>query len=71
MVCNKAKNDLGVVAPRLAELLGVDVKFVNCTRGAELEETVKNAENVHFPRLYGFAKHHLTRIANHHWHYGV
>ena len=28
---DKAKNDLSVVAPRLSELLGVDVKFVNCT----------------------------------------
>lgn len=42
---DKAKNDLSVVAPRLAELLGRDVQFVNCTKGAELEEAVKNAEN--------------------------
>ena len=42
---DKAKNNLAVVAPRLAELLGRDVKFVDCTRGAELEEAVKNAEN--------------------------
>ena len=42
---DKAKNDLGVVAPRLAELLGVDVKFVNCTRGEELETAVKEANN--------------------------
>ena len=42
---DKAKNDLSVVAPRLAELLGKDVQFVNCTRGAELEEAVKNADN--------------------------
>ena len=42
---DKAKNDLSVVAPRLAELLGKDVQFVNCTRGAELEEAVKNANN--------------------------
>ena len=40
---DKAKNNLAVVAPRLAELLGRDVKFVDCTRGAELEEAVKNA----------------------------
>lgn len=42
---DKAKNDLAVVAPRLSELLGKDVKFVNCTRGAELEEAIKNANN--------------------------
>ena len=42
---DKAKNDLGVVAPRLAELLGVDVKFVNATRGEELETAVKEANN--------------------------
>ncbi|MCD7840340.1 MAG: phosphoglycerate kinase [Erysipelotrichaceae bacterium] len=42
---DKAKNDLSVVAPRLSELLGVDVKFVNCTRGPELEEAVKEANN--------------------------
>ena len=42
---DKAKNNLAVVAPRLAELLGKDVKFVDCTRGAELEEAVKNADN--------------------------
>lgn len=40
---DKAKNDLAVVAPRLAKLLGKDVKFVNCTKGPELEEAVKNA----------------------------
>lgn len=42
---DKAKNNLAVVAPRLAELLGKDVKFVDCTRGPELEEAVKNANN--------------------------
>lgn len=42
---DKAKNNLAVVAPRLAELLGVDVKFVNCTRGEELETAVKEANN--------------------------
>ena len=42
---DKAKNDLAVVAPRLAELLGVDVKFVNATRGEELETAVKEANN--------------------------
>ena len=42
---DKAKNDLAVVAPRLSELLGKPVQFVNCTRGAELEEAVKNAHD--------------------------
>ena len=42
---DKAKNNLAVVAPRLSELLGVDVKFVDCTRGAELENAVKEADN--------------------------
>ena len=42
---DKAKNDLSVAAPRLAELLGKDVKFVNCTRGVELETAVKEANN--------------------------
>ena len=42
---DKAKNNLAVVAPRLAELLGVDVKFVDATRGPVLEEAVKTAEN--------------------------
>ena len=42
---DKAKNDLSVAAPRLAELLGKDVKFVNCTRGEELETAVKEANN--------------------------
>lgn len=42
---DKAKNNLSVVAPRLAELLGSDVQFVNCTKGVELEEAVKTANN--------------------------
>ncbi len=42
---DKAKNNLAVAAPRLSELLGVDVKFVDCTRGAELENAVKEANN--------------------------
>ncbi|HBG67317.1 MAG TPA: phosphoglycerate kinase [Kandleria vitulina] len=42
---DKAKNNMAVVAPRLAELLGRDVKFVDATRGPKLEEAVKNAEN--------------------------
>ena len=39
-----AKNSLAPVAVRLAELLGQPVKFVPQTRGAELEEAVKNME---------------------------
>lgn len=42
---DKAKNNLAVVAPRLSKLLGVDVKFVDCTRGPVLEEAVKSADN--------------------------
>ncbi len=42
---DKAKNDLACVAVRLEELLGKPVTFVNCTRGEELENTVKNADN--------------------------
>ena len=41
---DKAKNDLACVAVRLEELLGKPVTFVNCTRGEELENTVKNAD---------------------------
>ena len=37
-----AKNDLAPVAVRLEELIGQPVKFVPQTRGAELEEAVKN-----------------------------
>ena len=37
-----AKNDLTPVAKRLAELLNKEVKFVNATRGAELEEAAAN-----------------------------
>jgi phosphoglycerate kinase len=36
------KNDLSIVASRLSELLGKDVKFVNSTRGEELESTVNS-----------------------------
>ena len=39
-----AKNDLAPVAVKLAELLGKPVKFVNATRGAELEEAINNME---------------------------
>ena len=37
-----AKNDLAPVAVKLAELLGKPVKFVNATRGAELEDAINN-----------------------------
>ena len=39
---DKAKNSLAPVAKRLEELLGQKVTFVPATRGAELEEAVKN-----------------------------
>lgn len=37
-----AKNDLAPVAAKLAELLGKPVKFVNATRGKELEDAINN-----------------------------
>ena len=37
-----AKNDITPVAKRLEELIGKSVKFINATRGAELEEAAKN-----------------------------
>ena len=39
---DKAKNDMSIVATRLAELQSAPVKFVNATRGAELEDAVRN-----------------------------
>lgn len=42
---DKATNTLAPVAQRLSELLNKDVKFINQTRGAELENTVKNLKN--------------------------
>ncbi len=42
---DKAKNDMSIVAKRLAELTSAPVKFVNATRGPELEEAVKAQEN--------------------------
>jgi phosphoglycerate kinase len=39
---DKAKNDMSIVAKKLAELQKAPVQFVNATRGAELEEAVKN-----------------------------
>ena len=42
---DKAKNDMAIVAKRLAELLPNNkVVFVNATRGAEVEEAVADAE---------------------------
>ena len=41
---DKAKNSLAPVAKKLAELLGQPVKFIPQTRGAELEEAVKNMD---------------------------
>ena len=40
---DKAKNDLAVVAPCLEKHLGKPVTFVNATRGAVLEDAIKNA----------------------------
>ena len=37
-----AKNDLAPVAKKLEELLGKKVKFVNATRGKELEDAINN-----------------------------
>ena len=41
---DKAKNDMSIVADCLASLQSAPVKFVNETRGAELEEAVANQE---------------------------
>lgn len=41
---DKAKNDMSIVADCLAKLQSAPVTFVNATRGAELEEAVKNQE---------------------------
>ncbi|MGL5051233.1 MAG: phosphoglycerate kinase [Fusobacteriaceae bacterium] len=40
-----AKRDISPVAVRLAELLGVSVKFVNATRGEELETAIANMKD--------------------------
>ncbi len=40
-----AKNDLAPVAVRLSELLGKEVKFVNQTRGLELENAIASMNN--------------------------
>ena len=42
---DKAKNDMSIVADCLASLQSAPVKFVNATRGAELEEAVKAQED--------------------------
>lgn len=39
---DKTENDMSVVAKKLAELQKAPVQFVNATRGAELEDAVKN-----------------------------
>jgi phosphoglycerate kinase len=41
---DKAKNDMSIVAKRLAEVQDAPVTFVNATRGAELENAVKAQE---------------------------
>lgn len=38
---DKAKNDMAIVAERLAQVQSASVTFVNATRGAQLEEAVK------------------------------
>ncbi len=38
---DKAKNDMAIVAERLAQVQSAPVTFVNATRGAQLEEAVK------------------------------
>lgn len=58
---DKAKNTLAPVAKRLSELLGKEVKFVPVTRGAALEEAIKEMkpqdivmfENTRFEDLDG------------------
>ena len=42
---DKKKNDLKIVVPRLSELLGIDVKFSNDTKGKELENMVSKLNN--------------------------
>jgi len=42
---DKAKNDMSIVAKRLAELQSAPVTFVNATRGEELESAVKAQED--------------------------
>ena len=42
---DKEKNNLYPVSVRLSELLGKDVKFINETRGSELEEAINNLNN--------------------------
>jgi len=42
---DKKKNDLKIVVPRLSELLGIDVKFSNDTKGSRLEKMVSKLNN--------------------------
>ena len=41
---DKAANDLSIVAKALSKELGQDVKFINATRGAELEDAINAME---------------------------
>ena len=42
---DKVKNDLSIVVPRLSELLGINVKFCEYTRGSKLENMVSELNN--------------------------
>lgn len=42
---DKAKNDMAIVAERLAQVQSAPVTFVNATRGAQLEEAIKAQED--------------------------
>lgn len=42
---DKAKQDIKIVATELERLLGKEVKFINETRGSELENAIQNLEN--------------------------
>ena len=58
---DKEKNSLEIVAKRLSELLNREVKFINNTRGKELEQAINNLnfgevllmQNTRFEDLYG------------------
>ena len=42
---DKTINDLRIVATHLSSLLGIEVKFINSTRGEELESTINKMNN--------------------------
>jgi len=42
---DKKKNDLSIIVPRLSELLKMDIKFSNDTRGADLEKIVSELKS--------------------------